>query len=146
MRITKEATCLTINQPTRCTQNNLGIVDYDVDRRCQPSKNPPVPGLDNTQPKIFPWRSKQILWVIQDHTTKVKEKMLGRKFQPPNDPPMLSLISSQPNFFPWKPKQLLWLVRGYLQRVKEEDVGRSLKPPKDPPMLSLNNSRHKIFS
>lgn len=89
--------------PLSAHKKNLGIEDYDVGKRLKPSKNPPIPGLDNSKPKIFPWRPKQILWVIQDHPTKLKEEDVGRKLKSTNDPPMASLNNSRPKLFPWRP-------------------------------------------
>ena len=147
----EETTCLnidhSINPPilVKCTKKIPGIVFEDVGKELRSSLNPPMPGLDNSQPKIFPWRPKQILWALKVRHTMVEKKIVDRMLKPLIDPPMQSLTSSQPNLFPWKPKQLFWRTQGNFSRVEEENVGRRLRPSNDPPMPSLNNSRPNLF-
>jgi len=104
-----------------------------------------MPGLDNSQPKIFPWRPKQLLWAISDHSRMVEKQIVERMLKPPISPPMQRLTSSQPNLFPWKPKQLLWVVQGHLQRVEQEDVDWMLMSHHDPPTPMLDCSQPKLF-
>ena len=53
----EQAAFFGIDQPLKCKKEILGIGE-NVGRRFKPSKDPPVLSLDNSQPKIFPWRPK----------------------------------------------------------------------------------------
>jgi len=147
----EDTTCLnfelSINQSIifKCRDKNPGIVFEDVGRKLSSSLNPPMPGLDNSQPKIFPWRPKQILCVVQGHLTRVEKNDVDWILVSHLDPPMPSLDSSQPNLFPWRPKQICGgVLKGNSAGTKVE-ARRRLTPSKDPPKFKLCNARPKLF-
>jgi len=146
-----EATCLNIDHSIiesiifKCREKNSGIVFDDVGRKLSSSLNPTMPGLDNSQPKIFPWRPKQLLWAIEVHHNMLEKKIVDRMLKPPIDPPMQRLTSSQPNLFPWRPKQICGLVLKGILAGTIKEAGRRFKPSKDPPKLKLHNARPKLF-
>jgi len=92
----EEATCLNIEHSVnqsiifKCREQNPGIVFEDVGTKLRSSLNPPMPGLDNSQAKIFPWRPKQFLWAIEVHHNMVEKKIVDRALKSPINPPMPS--------------------------------------------------------
>jgi len=148
----EDTTCLNIEHSViqsiifKCQEKNPGIVFEDVGTTLRSSLNPPMSGLDNSQPKIFPWRPKQFLWAIEVHHNMVEKRIVDRALKSPINPPMpTSLTSSQPNLFPWRPKQICGgVLKGTLVKTIEE-AGRRFKPSKDPPKFKLCNARPKLF-
>jgi len=128
----------------KCTKKFQGIVFQDVGRKIKPLLNPPMLGLDNSQPKLFPWRPKRVLWVIQGNFHRVEEEDMGRRLKPSKDPSMTTLDNSRPKLFPWRPKQLCGILKEILAGTKGE-AGRRFKTSKDPPKVKLHNSRPKLF-